>query len=179
VARGGRYTDGMKPIRATLIGLACALPALCLAQWQWIDKSGRKVYSDQAPSADVPAKNILKQPFGKGQPVAAAEAPAAPAASQPAKPAAPKLSGKDKDLEDRKKLAEAAEADRKKAKEEEIAKARADNCQHAKRAKANFDSGVRISQTNAKGEREILDDAQRAAEVKRIEKIIASECKPA
>jgi hypothetical protein len=38
---------------------------------------------------------------------------------------------------------------------------------------------LRISQTNAKGEREILDDAQRAAEVKRIEKIIASDCKPA
>jgi hypothetical protein len=172
----------MNPIRATLIGLACALPALCLAQWQWIDKDGRKVFSDQSPPADIPAKNIIKQPSsGKGRPVAAVEAPAVPAASQPAKAAAsaPKLSGKDKELEEKKKLAEAAEADKKKAKEEEIAKARAENCQHARRAKANFDSGVRISQTNAKGEREILDDAQRAAEVKRIEKIIASDCKPA
>ena len=71
------------------------------------------------------------------------------------------------------------EAEKKKAKEEEFAKARAENCQLAKRAKANFDSGVRISQTNAKGEREILDDAQRATEIQRLEKIIASDCKPA
>lgn len=172
----------MNPLRATLIGLACALPALCLAQWQWIDKDGRKVFSDQSPPADIPAKNIIKQPgAGKGRPVAVGEPAPAPAASQPAKPAAsaPKLSGKDKDLEEKRKLAEAAEAEKKKAKEEEIAKARADNCERAKRAKANFDTGVRISQTNAKGEREIMDDAQRAAEVKRIEKVIASDCRPA
>ena len=168
----------MNPIRATLIGLACALPALCLAQWQWIDKDGRKVFSDQSPPADVPARNIIKQPFGGKGPVAAVQAPAAPASS-PAAAAAPKLSGKDKALEEKKKLAEAAEDEKKKAQEEEIARARAENCQHAKRAKANFDSGLRISQTNAKGEREILDDAQRAAEVKRIDKIIASDCKPA
>lgn len=162
-----------------MIALACLLPALCLAQWQWIDKDGRKVFSDQAPPADIPARNIIKQP-GKSRAVASVEAPAA-AASQPAAPAAsaPKLSGKDKALEDRKKLAEADQAEKQKAREEELAKARAENCQHARRAKASFDSGVRISQVNAKGEREILDDAQRAAEVKRIDKIIASECKPA
>jgi hypothetical protein len=91
----------------------------------------------------------------------------------------PKLSGKDKELQDKKKLAEAAEAEKKKAQEEELAKMRADNCERAKRSKASFDSGVRISRTNAKGEREFLDDAQRAAETKRLEKLIANDCKPA
>jgi hypothetical protein len=169
----------MNSIRATLIGLACALPALCLAQWQWIDKDGRKVFSDQSPPADIPPKNIIKQP-GKSRPAAAAEAPAA-AASQPAAPVAPapKLSGKDKELQEKKKLAEAAEAENKKALEEENAKLRSDNCERAKRSKASFDSGVRITRTNAQGEREFLDDAQRAAETKRLEKIIASDCKPA
>jgi len=175
-----RYTGGMNPLRATLIGLACALPALCFAQWQWVDKDGRKVFSDQAPPADVPTRNIVKQP-GKGQPVAAAEPGPAATASAPAKPtvSAPKLSGKDKELEAKRKLAEAAEAEKKKAAEEELAKARSEDCQRARRAKANLDSGVRMSQANAKGEREILDDAQRAAETKRLEKFIASECKPA
>ena len=105
----------------------------------------------------------------------------AAAAAETATPAAsvPKVSGKDKELQEKKKLADAAEAEKKKAQEEEYAKMRADNCERAKRSKANFDSGVRISTTNAKGEREILDDAQRAAEAKRLEKIIASDCKPA
>jgi hypothetical protein len=170
----------MNRIRATLIALACSLPALGLTQWQWIDKDGRKVFSDRSPPADIPAKDIIKQPSGGKGSTAAAVAPVA-AASQPAKPAAsvPKLTGKDKDLEEKRKLAEAADAQKKKDQEEAVAKARAENCQQAKRAKANYDSGVRISQVNAKGEREILDDAQRSAEVKRIEKIIASDCKPA
>lgn len=170
----------MNPLRATLLALACALPAVCLAQWQWIDKDGRKVFSDQSPPPDIPAKNILRQPGPKGASPAVEATPqaAAPAASQAAsKPPAPKLSGKEKELDEKKKLAEAAAAEKKKAKEEELAKARADNCDRAKRAKANYDSGVRLSQVNAKGEREIMDDAQRAAEVQRIQKIIASDCK--
>lgn len=166
----------MNPLRATLIGLACALPALCFAQWQWIDKDGRKVFSDRSPPADIPAKNIIKQPSGgKARPVDPAEATAA---AETAKPAAPKVTGKDKELQDKKKLADAAEAEKKKAQEEEYAKMRADNCERAKRSKASFDSGIRITTTNVKGEREFLDDAQRAAETRRLEKIIASDCKP-
>jgi len=177
VARGATL-GRMNPLRATLIGLACALPALCMAQWQWINKDGRKVFSDQAPPADIPAKNIIKQPSGgkaRPLPVEAAAAPEAPKAAA----SAPKVSGKDKELQDKKKQAEAAEAEKKKAQEEELAKMRAENCERAKRSKASFDSGVRISTTNAKGEREVLDDVQRAAETKRLEKIIASDCKPA
>jgi len=169
----------MKSFRAALVGLVCVLPALCFAQWQWIDKDGRKVFSDQSPPADIPAKDIVKTPKGTGRAVAVAVP--APAASQAAKPVAPapKLSGKDKELEQKKRQAEAAEAEKKKAQEEEAAQMRADNCQRAKSAKASFDSGVRVTRTNSKGEREFLDDTQRAAEAKRLEKIIASDCKPA
>ena len=172
----------MKLLRVTLLGLALAAPALCFAQWQWIDKDGRKVYSDQPPSADVPANKILKQPSGKGgrsMPVPVAEP--APQAAASAKPAAsaPKVSGKDKELEEKKKLADAAAAEKKKSQEEEVAKQRSDNCERAKRAKATFDSGQRIAQVNAKGEREFMDDAARAVETKRLEGIIARDCKPA
>ena len=102
-----------------------------------------------------------------------------PNPQQVAAASAPKITGKDKELEEKKKQAEAAEAEKKKAEEEKLAKARADNCARAKRAKAEFDSGVRIARTNDKGEREIMDDAARAVESKRLDGIIASDCKPA
>jgi hypothetical protein len=127
----------------------------------------------------VPAKNIIRQPGVKG-PATAAD-PVAAAASQAARPASPspKLSGKDQELEEKKKQAAAAEAEKKREREEQIAKVRADNCLRAKSSKASFDSGARIAYTNAKGERDYLDDATRAAESKRLEVIIASDCKPA
>ena len=83
----------------------------------------------------------------------------------------------DKTLEAKKKQAEEAEAAKRKAEEERIAKAKAENCTRAKQAKATFDSGVRVSRTNANGEREVLDDAARAAETQRIQGIIDSDCK--
>jgi membrane protein involved in colicin uptake len=91
------------------------------------------------------------------------------------KPAAsaPRLSGKDKELEEKKKQAEAAEAAKKKADQERVAKIRAENCERAKKAKASLDSGVRIATTNAKGERDYMTDAARAAESKRLGEIAA------
>lgn len=177
----------MKLLYALTAALALALPVAAAAQWQWIDKDGRKVFSDQAPPPDIPARNILKQPAGKSAAAAPATADAATApatdatktAAAPApKPAAsvPRLSGKDKELEEKKKQAEAAEAAKKKAEEERIAKARAENCERAKKAKASLDSGVRIATTSANGERDFMSDAARAAETKRVSEIIATEC---
>ena len=175
----------MKMFRTLLIGLACTLPALAFAQWQWIDKDGRKVFSDQSPPADIPAKNIIKQPGGRAPAAApaaaasaAAEAAVAGASAAKGSASAPKVSGKDKELEEKKKQAEAAEAAKKKAEDEKLAKARAENCTRAKQAKAGFDSGERIARINAKGEREYMDDATRAAEAKRVQGIVDSECKP-
>jgi hypothetical protein len=172
----------MKPLRLLLLAAACAMPALALAQWQWVDKDGRKVFSDRPPPADVPESKILRQPAGRGAgtvavaPVAAAAPAAAPAS---ARSAAPKLSGKDKELEEKKKQAEAAEAEKRKAEEQKVAAQRAENCERLKRDKATMDSGIRIARANAKGEREILDDNQRAAETRRIESLMARECAPA
>ena len=71
---------------------------------------------------------------------------------------------------------QAAEAAKKKAEDEKIAKAKADNCTRARQAKATFESGRLITHSNAKGERVFLDDATRAAESKRIDGIIATDC---
>jgi type IV secretory pathway VirB10-like protein len=167
----------MKAARIALLALACCLPLAASAQWQWLDNAGRKVFSDRPPPPDVPANRILKQPGVRSTAAAAPAAPEAVAAAPAAAASLPKPSGKDKVLEEKKKQAEAAEAEKKKAEEAKVAAARADNCARARSSKATFDSGVRVSRTNEKGEREILDDAQRAAEVKHLDTIIARDCK--
>jgi type IV secretory pathway VirB10-like protein len=187
---GGRYTRAMtltRPLLSIVLALSCASAA---AQWQWLDKDGRKVFSDRPPTADVPEKNILKRPGGMTKAAvpdpapAAAEANAPKTAQTPAMAASvpqaagssPKLSGVDKELEQKKKQAADAEAAKRKLEDEKLAKDKAENCNRAKAAKASLESGVRIARVNAKGEREIMDDATRADEAKRVQGIIASSC---
>ncbi|CAN7668692.1 MULTISPECIES: DUF4124 domain-containing protein [unclassified Acidovorax] len=176
----------MKTHKLLLLAIACTWAMGAAAQWQWIDKDGRKVFSDRPPPQEIPDKSILKQPSGGRAavaPPAAAPADAAPAtasadgASAPRAAASGAASGKDKALEEKKAQAEAAEAAKKKAEEDKQAKARADNCNRARQAKAAFDSGRPITQTNAQGERIFLDEGGRAAETKRLDSIIASDCK--
>jgi len=166
----------MKLKTAVVLGAIWATSLTAMAQWQWVDKDGRKVYSDRPPPADVPEKNILKQPGYRG---GAAPAPAvgpASAASAPASAAIPRSAGKEKELEEKKKQAEQQEAAARKAEEEKFQKTRAENCARARQAKAGFDSGARIATTSKTGERIILDDEARAAEVKRLQDVIRSEC---
>lgn len=169
------------------ISLSCASLGAS-AQWQWIDKDGRKVFSDRAPPADIPDKNILKRAGGRVPSAPPATAPeasdgsatGAPGAQAPAAPLVPstdKNAGVDKDLQAKKKQAAEAEAAKRKEEEEKIAKAKVENCARAKQAKATLDSGVRIARTNAAGEREVMDDAAREAELKRIQGIMAADCK--
>ena len=163
----------------TLLVVSTSFMHAALAQWQWIDKEGRKVFSDRAPPAEIPEKNILKQPGFKA-PLQPADAEATAAAAAPLvanKAGTPKLTGKDAQLEARKKQAEDEENAKKKAEDEKLAKSHADNCDRAKKGLVAVQSGVRLSVINAKGEREFMDDATRMVETKRIEGIIAADCK--
>jgi Domain of unknown function (DUF4124) len=182
----------MKFIRTALPYLVATFvlvfTASAMAQYMWLDAAGRKVFSDQPPPANIPAKRILQQP-GKGAaqlPVAASEESASNAdAADKSKSqeagvktaAAPKIVTKDKDLEAAKKKIDDEAAAKKKAEQDKIDAAKADNCARAKQAKATLDSGVRLAHTNAKGERGFMDDATRMVEAKRIEGIMASDCK--
>lgn len=165
-----------------LFGASFALTAA--AQWQWLDKDGRKVFSDRAPPAEIQEKSILKRPSGmavRAAPVAdateVATTPAPTASAAASKSTTGKPQGKDAQLEAKKKKAEDEEEAKKKAEEETQAKARADNCQRAQKGLVTLKSGIRIAVTNAKGEREVMDDAARAAEGKRVQGIIDSDCK--
>jgi len=176
----------MKLLPLLMLVTGLSLPLVAPAQWQWVDKDGRKVFSDRAPPDDIPAKSIIKQPGQRTGPAAAAAAAAnaasaASTASAAAKPAsaasAPKVSGKDKELEDKKKQAEAQEAAKQKADEEKLAKDKAESCDRSRRNLAALNSGVRIRQPNAKGELEFMTDEARSAETKRLQDVIAAECK--
>lgn len=163
----------MKLLRPALLALVCSAPLLAAAQWQWVDKDGRKVFSDRPPPADIAPNRIVKAPAGR---MPAAEEPAAAAAPAPAAAPAKPVAKVDKDLEARKKQAEAAEAEKRSAEEARNAAARADNCNRARQAKADLSSGVRIARTNAQGEREFMDDAARANEMKTVDAAIARDC---
>lgn len=166
---------------ALLFGLLCALSLPACAQWQWLDNHGKRVFSDQAPPANVPEKDVLKRPGASNtsQP-AQPPKPAPSSATAPTPAPAPitltKPSGKDTELEKKKAQAEAEAAAKKKAEEQKIAATRADNCARAKSGLASLESGVRVSQINSQGEREYMSDEARIAETQRVQGIVASDC---
>lgn len=161
------------------------LPLGSSAQWAWTDKDGRQVFSDRAPPAGVPDKNILKRPgraAAQIPPDTSANAAAVDPATKASSPALPgslgaKVAGVDKELAERKKKEELAQAALRKADEERISKAKADNCERARQAQKGLESGIRLSRINSQGEREVMDDAARAVEAKRIQSIVNSDCK--
>ncbi len=174
----------MKMHKLLLLAVACTWALGAAAQWQWIDKDGRKVFSDRPPPSDIPAKSILKQPGGSaavriapdaGAAASGTDDAAAPAVAAKA-PARPASTGKDKELEEKKAQAEAAEAAKKKAEEEKLARAKAENCTRARRAKADLETGRPTMQVNAQGERVYMDEANRNAEIKRSSDVIAADC---
>lgn len=174
----------MNHTRYFFIVALCLVSGAVSAQWQWVDKDGRKVFSDRAPPADIAEKSILKRPIGKdtssvpstsapdsaGATAAAAAAASAPAAS------APQVTRVDKELLDKKKKAEELEAAKRQAEKERVQAAKADNCLRARQLKASLTSNTRLVQINEKGERVLVDDAKRAAELQRAQGFIDSDC---
>lgn len=150
--------------------LGAVLTGPVAAQWKWRDKGGQIQYSDLPPPSGVAEQDILHRPQANRR---------APVASPPVAPAtiasAPKTI--EPELEARRRKAEQDEAAKKKAEEDKIAAARAENCVRAKGHLRTLEDGIRIARVNDKGEREILDDQQRADETKRTRDIIASDCK--
>jgi len=147
-----------------------------VAQWQWRDASGNRVFSDTPPPPHISDKQILRRPAGTPAPTAVATpspaAPggaAAPAAAAPGKAPAAKPT----ELDDKIKQ---AEEQKRKAEEQRVAKAKAENCQRARQAQSMLDSGQRISRANAQGERVFLDEKAIADERQQNRQLIAENC---
>jgi hypothetical protein len=174
----------MKQSQCVFFLMFSLLSCSAMAQWAWTDEEGRTVFSDRAPPISVPEKRIFKRPgpaklspAQESAPIAGTDVAHARTAS-PSQPAAsaPAATALDRELAERKKKAEQAQAEQRKLEEERISKLKADNCERARQAQRTLESGVRMVRTNARGEREILDDADRAVEAKRLQGIVATDC---
>lgn len=175
--------------RSALLALVAAAASAFLAmpadaQWKWKDKSGRVQYSDLPPPQGTPDADVLSRPGGNARrmtpasPAALAAAGLA-ASAAPASASSPALQPKlaDPELEAKRRIAEQDQQKKVKELEVKVAQARAENCSRAKNQLLSIDSGMRMARMNDKGEREFLDDAQRAAERRRTQDAIASDCK--
>lgn len=160
-----------RPVLAACAALLIVLPAQ--AQWKWRDAQGRVQYSDRPPPASVPDKDVLAKPSRQ----AALPLPP-PQAASAASAAASGVPVRDAQLEARKRQTEAEEQAKNRAEEEKLAKQRKDNCERAREYARTIESGMRIARVNAQGEREILDDAQRAKEQAKAREVMTSECRP-
>lgn len=170
---------------ARLLALVAAA-VLCtsqvaVAQYEWLDHNGRHVYSDQMPPADIPEASILKEPGARAPAQAVRSAPdagqpQAQAVEAPGTAEPPASTPDDAELEQRKQELDAAEQARVAAQEKEQQAQRADNCQRAQQSRQTLESGMRVARVNEAGERIIMDDAQRAAELQRANAVIASNC---
>lgn len=183
--RGDINSSVMKQYLRLLCVLLSLLSFSAMAQWAWVDGNGRKIFSDRGPPADIPAKSIFKRPGPAPKAVtpesnagtATADSAVQAASAPQDKASGVKPSGVDPVLAERKKKEEQAIEAKRKAEQERSSKIKAENCERAKLAKKGFDSGVRMARTNAKGEREIMDDAARSAESQRIQSVIDTDCK--
>ncbi len=159
-------------------GLMLALPASAV-QWKWRD-GGRIVYSDRPPPSRIPERAILERPTGMERGGAVPPSPTTPSLVQPtpaAVVAAPASAAGEPALEAKLRKEAEEKAAQQKAEEAKLASARAENCLRARGQLKLLDDGVRIARTNAKGEREILDDKQRSEEQARTRSIVASDCR--
>ena len=166
------------PLVACLLAIA-ATGASAQSVWKWRDAAGQLHISDTAPPPGTPDKNILGRPAGGVVQSVVSTTTTSTSATTPASGA----SAPDSDLDKKKKAAEKEQTDKAAAAKAEIEKKnaaiRADNCQRAQTSASGIQNGGRLAVMNAKGEREFLDDAGRAAELKRVQDIVAANCGPA
>ena len=163
-------------VLTAVLGSALALPAA--AQWKWRDRSGHTQYSDLPPPPGTAEQDILMRPTAGT--IARSTSPAAPASAASGAPLLLPKAG-DPELEAKRKKAEQKTeqdaADKKKADDAKVASSKAENCGRAQAQMRSLDSGMRMATTDAKGERIVMDDTARAAEAKRTQAVITSDCK--
>jgi hypothetical protein len=151
--------------RVILVVAALAFSTAAGAQmYKWKDKNGHVRYGDTPPPG-VEATSI-QGPSAAPSPAPEAKTDKNGKAEKPLTP----------EQAFQKRQKERAAADEKAAKERADAAVRQANCEQARGALRNLESGQRISSINAAGERVFADDAERASMTARAEKAVAEWC---
>jgi hypothetical protein len=165
--------------RATTAGLLALLLAAAVspaaAQWAWKDENGRVVYSDRPPPATVRTDQIVRQGGSIGG--APSQGGAAPAAGDSRAEGKDTKSGPktyaEREMEYRKRQQERADADKKSSEESAQSSRKSADCERARGYLRALEDGQRVARTDAQGNREFLDDAQRASEISRMRESVA------
>lgn len=175
---GWTLQKSLLSIAVVLAGLAGMAPAA--AQWKWMDKNRQVQYSDIPPPLDTPDRDILQRPR-PATALAASAAPAAATAAASSASTAAQARQVEPELEARRRKTEQDTAARAKAEarteEERVTAMRNENCNRARADVRTLDDGGRLARSNVRGEREILDDRQRADELRRTRDLIAALCR--
>ncbi len=163
--------------RVALLGVGLLLAMDAMAQWAWKDDNGRLVFSDRPPPVSVKAEQIVRQPGGGSSQPALRGTDELPrdAAKGDASKAGPKTLA-EREMEYRKRQTERAEAEKKSAEQQQLAQRRTQECERSRGYLRSLEDGVRIARSDAQGNREYLDDNQRAAEIARTREMIARDC---
>ena len=174
-------------VKALFLTIVCGLTAsTAFAQWQWIDETGRKTFSDRPPPMHIPEKNVLARPAGAALPRINSDLPRAdidePEAAEAQAPSPEELAAaaaQDKQQQAA-AAAEAQEAAKREAALQQQRNAqRADNCRRAQASLRTLQSDTALAQINEKGERVEMSNAQRQQDIRRAQEIITRDCGPA
>jgi len=183
-------------IRRPVSGAAClgvfaalfCLHGVAQAQWAWRDTGGNITYSDSPPPADIQPANILQQPApltaadlrratsGSGSGDGASQGAGGGAQPVPAAPQPAARTLADQEADFRKRAAEREKAAQKAEQDEAREKARAAACAQARGYLQLIESGTRLMRPDAEGNRNFMDEEQRAAETQKAQDGIAKNC---
>jgi len=152
--------------------ITCLVTTLSQAAiYRSVGADGQIIYSDQPP-ASAKSSSIIK-----GDPTPAKTPTAPPNAETTTSPTGAKAY-QEREMEFRKRQIEADERQRKADQESKDDVARNQDCEQAKNQLTNLQNGGRIAKYNAKGERDFIDDNERAAETAKTQKMIHDSCGP-
>ncbi|MFZ6748303.1 DUF4124 domain-containing protein [Undibacterium sp. Ren11W] len=159
---------------------ALLIASSCQAQYVWLDEKGNKQFSDLPPPANISKAKIIKAPSRSALTTSSTTTPAGASPSTSASAINEQLkkpvttTSKNEDYNKRK--AEQEEKDKKSAAEQLANSEKSKNCERARSYQKTLESGQRIANTSANGEKNILSDTQRAQELKDTQRIL-NDCK--
>ncbi|WP_018990176.1 DUF4124 domain-containing protein [Aromatoleum toluclasticum] len=180
----------MRRLSLLVLSLTLALPAAAQV-YQWRDAQGRINYSDTPPPtgavkavkpasrAKVPMRDEVA-PDQSGDAAEQKPATDGAAAGKPAgakaDPSKPKTMA-EKETEFRQRKVATAEAEAKAEKERQRAAEVARSCEQARSQIAGLKNSRRITRFNSEGQRELMDDAARTAEIENSQRYIDQNCR--
>jgi hypothetical protein len=152
--------------KALIFALVFASTAAIAQTYQWKDASGKTVISDTPPPGSAKSTRTI----GGHAPAVVTEKPA-----ETGEKTAPATTA-DKNMEFKKRQQEAKERADKEAKEQMAAKDRKDNCERARQNLTSLEANRPMASYNEKGERQIMDTAQREQEMERARRVMSESC---